>query len=746
MFWAGRCGDQSVDVVPDRELGLIRDLIARREWVSACNIAKQALLAYPEHPELWFLLGASLHGMGERSRALDAFRRTVEFSPTFIPALNATATVLAEEGRLTEALDTVDRAIALVSSDASAWFNRGVVLERMTRLTDSLDAYDSALALDNVFPPARLNRGAVLMTLGCYEDAVENNHQLVQLQPESADAHISLAEALLGLGLSVEGLKACDRALALDPRHPKAHIDRGLALSDLARFDDAQAAFDSAQAVSPGAIREYLNTIAPADPSLERAFDPRLVFLYRGYDRLTRCDWALRGLYIERLTELVRKPGESSPRHIDLPLAYHVLTVPVPPEVPLVISTTLGDRYTAAVAETGVRLQYNRHGARIRVGYLSPDFREHLNAYLAHPLFRMHDRSRFEIFAYSIGPLDDSQIGNRIRESADSFVDLSVLSDADAARRINGDGVDLLVDFGGYTQYCRPGITAFRPAPVQIGYLGFPGTMGAAWMDYRITDRVATPADQERFWHEKLVYLPDTFFIYDRFERLPDVSLSRTEYGLPEEGFVFCCFNNYYKIEPEIFTAWMEILKAVPSSVLWLAGRNPAAVGNLRRKAEALGLAGDRLVFAPFEARERYRARFRLADLFLDTPIFNAMTTACDALAVGLPLLTIAGRAFPARVAASLLSAAGFADGITDSLDGYRERAVRWGRNPAEFRELKKRHLADPMNRRLFDTESRVRQLENAYQEMWRRHQAGQAPESFNVVPQPARAWRSPWH
>jgi len=272
------------------------------------------------------------------------------------------------------------------------------------------------------------------------------------------------------------------------------------------------------------------------------------------------------------------------------------------------------------------------------------------------------------------------------------------------------------------------------------------GSPAPSWIDYRLTDPLATPAQQEKFWREKLVFLPDTFYIYDRFEHLPDVALSRGEYGLPESGFVFCCFNNYYKIEPEIFAVWMEILKGVPSSVLWLAGRNPAAVGNLRREAEVRGVSGERLVFAPFEARERYRTRFRLADLFLDTPVFNAMTTACDALAAGLPLLTLAGSAFPSRVAASLLNAVHFPDGITDSLDAYRERAVHWGRNPAELRELKKRLLADPLNTPLFDTEGRVRQLEKAYEEMWRRYQAGLAPESFNVVAQPAPAWRSPWH
>ncbi|HEV8643942.1 MAG TPA: tetratricopeptide repeat protein [Burkholderiales bacterium] len=735
----------TVDLDVDREAARARELMARQDWQGARAALNKALIRFPDQWQLWALLGASQHALGERRHAIEALSRSTRLAPDAPAVLNALATVLVEE-RFDEALDTMDRAVTLAPSDARTLFNRGLVLERMGRHATALADYDGALTSDPQFVPALLNRGAALMAVGRFGEAVANNRQLVVLQPASADAYFNLAEALLGLGCSKDALEACDRALALEPRHSKARIDRGLALADLGRFDDARREFDSAESLSPGSLHAYVSAIAPVDPSVERRLDPRLVFLYRGHDRLLRCDWSMRSLYIERLVELVDSNGNGDSRYIDLPLAYHSLTVPVPLQVPYRIACTIGDRYAAAAGETGIRFQGRVHEGRIRIGYLSADFCEHLNAYLSQPLFRLHDRTRFEVFAYSIGPDDGSEIRRRIRDSADRFTDLRGMSDLDAARRINDDCVDVLVDFGGYTEHCRPGIPAFRPASVQAGYLGFPGTMGAAWMDYRITDRAATPTDQERFWREKLVYLPDTFFIYDRFEPLPDVSLSRTEYGLPEEGFVFCCFNNYYKIEPEIYTAWMEILKAVPSSVLWLAGRNPAAVGNLRREAEARGVGGERLVFAPLESRDRYRARFRLADLFLDTPVFNAMTTACDALAAGLPLLTLAGRAFPSRVAASLLNAVRFPDGITDSLVAYRERAVHWGRNPAELRELKKRLLADPLNTPLFDTEDRVRQLEKVYQEMWRRYQAGLAPESFNVVAQPATAWRSRWH
>lgn len=737
-------GQPAVDT--DAEEILARQLLAARDWRGACHHLEEVLGRLADRPQLWALLGAARHAMGERPGAIEAFSRAAELAPEVPAILNALATVLVEEGSFEAALEAIDRAVLLAPSQARTFFNRGVVLERLTRPEEALADYGRALASDPEFADALLNRAAVLMAMGRFEEAVADSRRLVFLQPRSAQAFFNLAEALLGLGSSEQALAACDRALALDPAHAKARVDRGFALADLGRFAEAQADFDAAESLSPGSLRSYLEAIAPSAESLERHFDPRLVFLYRGHDRLMRCDWSMRRLYVERLTELVRSGAEPDPGWIDLPLAYHCLTVPLPPEVPHRIACTIGDRYAATARASGLRARQALPGGRLRIGYLSPDFREHLNAYLAYPLFRLHERSRFEVLAYSIGPDDGSAIGGLIRNRADRFLDLRAVSDRDAAARIAEDGVNVLVDLGGYTEHCRPGIPALRPAPVQASFLGFPGTMGAGWIDYRITDRLATPGDQHKYWREKLIFLPDTFYLYDRFEQAPAASPSRGEYGLPEEGFVFCCFNNYYKIEPDVFGVWMDILRAVPASVLWLPGRSAAAVGHLRREAAARGVGSERLVFAPLEPRDRYRARFRLADLFLDTPVFNAMTTACDALAAGLPLLTVCGSAFPSRVATSLLHAAGFREGIADSLPAYRERAMRWGRNPDELRSLRKERLGDPLATPLFDTQARVRQLEKAYSEMWHRYESGLAPESFDVMPQPAPAARQAWY
>jgi protein O-GlcNAc transferase len=395
------------------------------------------------------------------------------------------------------------------------------------------------------------------------------------------------------------------------------------------------------------------------------------------------------------------------------------LSLPVPAEVQRDIARSIARRASAEVARIGgVPFSYRKHSGRIRVGYVSPDFREHLNAYLTSPIFRLHDREKFEIFCYSIHVGDGSQIRQRIESTAEHFRDVSHLSDRELAGLINVDGVSILVDLGGYTAFSRPGIFAHRPAPIQVSYLGFPGTMGAEYVQYRVTDPIATPAESVVFWDEQLVFLPDSFYIYDNSEELADALVERADYGISDQAVVFCCFHNYYKIDPDIFDIWMRLLKRVPESVLWLQGWNPIAVANLQREAESRGVSSDRLKFAHFESRERYIARFRLADLFLDTLVFNAMTTASDALWAGLPVITCPGKNLASRVAASLLTAIGLQEGIAFDLNDYENKAFELATNRDKLEALKAK-LRDNRNvMPLFDTERQVRHLESAYEMM----------------------------
>ena len=711
----------------EQALDEVRQLFHGGDLQGACSAAQDSLTTFPDHPQLWFFLGVARHALGELDAAIVALGHARRLAGELPAILNPLATVLVEQGRLDEALAAMDSALAAGPAEVTTLLNRGVVLDRLGRFEDAIQTYDHALRIDPAYQAARLNRGATLMMLERFHEAVDNNLVLVSQVPNSPDALFNLAEAYLGLGKGAEALAACERALHLDPRHARAHIDRGLAFADLGRFDEAQRAFDDAELLEPGCIRRYLDRIAPADPALPRVIDAHLFFFYRSYERLLRCDWSTRGRYIDELGRFISSSDASSGR-IDLPLAYQSLTVPLPQGAPAKVAHAIGHRYATAVAQSGIRFEHASRPGRIRLGYLSADYREHLNAYLSHPLFRMHDRSRFEVHASSIGPDDGARIRQRIRDSADSFVDLRNLSDMEAAARIHADGIDLLVDFTGYTEHCRPAIPAQRPAPVQVAHIGFPGTSGAPWIDYRITDGIVTPPEQERHWSENLLLMPDSFFLYDGEQERPAESVRRSDYGLADDAFVFCAHHNGYKLDPVIFETWMGLLKEIPKAVLWISARHPAIGPNLRQQAVARGVDPARLVITPLELRSRYLARFVLADLFLDTIHFTAATTACDALWMGLPLLSIRGSTFTSRQSASILAALGMADMAVDSLEAYRERALHLACSPREMDELRERVRRGSLERNLFRPEAYVRHFERAAEVMVQRRREGLAP------------------
>jgi predicted O-linked N-acetylglucosamine transferase (SPINDLY family) len=376
--------------------------------------------------------------------------------------------------------------------------------------------------------------------------------------------------------------------------------------------------------------------------------------------------------------------------------------------------------------------------SRLKLGYLSADFHQHATAYLIAELFELHDRTRFEIWAYSYGADDGSALRQRLVRACDRFTDIGSSSYEAAARQIYADGIDVLVDLKGYTRGARTQILALRPAPIQVNYLGFPGTLGADFVDYIITDRFITPPDQEPFFTEQLVYLPDCYQANDRQRPIAEQTPTRRECSLPETGFVFCCFNNTYKITPEVFTIWMRLLQKLPDSVLWLLEANPAVATNLRREAAARGVALERLVFAPRMSLAEHLARHCRADLFLDTLPVTAHTTGSDALWAGLPVLTCAGETFASRVAGSLLTAIGLPELITHSLAEYEARALHLAVHPNELAALRERLAQNRLTAPLFDTPRFTRHLETAYRMMWEIYLKGEPPRQIKILPLPA--------
>jgi predicted O-linked N-acetylglucosamine transferase (SPINDLY family) len=369
---------------------------------------------------------------------------------------------------------------------------------------------------------------------------------------------------------------------------------------------------------------------------------------------------------------------------------------------------------------------------RIRVGYLSADIRNHPVARLIAEIFERHDRTRVETFAFSFGADDGSALRARIAKAFDHFVDVSQKSDRDIASLIRENEIDVAVDLTGFTENARVGILAMRPAPTQVNYLGYPGTIGADYFDYIIADQIIVPPEHQPFYSEKVAYLPHTYQPTDTTREIPATPLSRRDAGLPDTGFVFCSFNNSFKITPQVFDIWMRLLRSVDGSVLWLLDGHPAS-DNLRREAQKRDVAAERLVFAPRVDPDIHLARHRLADIFLDTSPYNAHTTTSDALWAGLPVLTCLGTAFAGRVAASIVTAAGLPDLVTHSLPEYEALALRLAREPDRLASVRSKLAGNRLTQPLFDSASFARDLEAVYTAMWERQRNGLVPEAFSV-------------
>ena len=699
-------------------------------FLSCCDEA-------PDDPQAWFMLGAARHTLGRLDHALAAFDRAHACDPESVRVLTARATVLALLDRRDEARETYRRALALKPDDAQVLANIGILCEDAGQLAAALDYYTQALTAQPDHYAALLNRGALLLRLERYDEALEATERLVEAHPMEAEAHFNQAEALLALDRYEEALAACEAALRLQPRYVKAHVSRGLALSACGRLEEATQAFATARALDPQQLDAYVNSLETDEEQASREFDPRLIYLLRAHRRLDRCDWSGRSEYVENFERLVLSAAGTPSELSHRALAFNSLAAGLSAPAHLALTKAISKRIAASVRVLD-RSRSKKQGARgkLRIGYVSANFRRHANGYNTRRLYALHDRSRYEVYGYSLQPGDGSEVRAEIERGCDVFRDISEMSDRDAAQRIYSDGIDVLIDLAGYTRLSRTEIMALSPAPVQVSYQGFPGTMGAEFIQYAMVDRFVCPPGAERFWSEQLVYLPHAYFTASGDAPAATSCEDRRAAGLPETGFVFCAFSEPYKIEPRIFEVWMRLLRTLPEAILWLmAGDAQTVRTNLKREAEARGVAGDRLIFAPFLPRERHLARLGFADLFLDTVTYTAHTTAADALWMGVPVLTCPGPSLAGRVGGSLLHALGLPELVVSNLEEYETCAVHLATDDSAHAELRRRLAAKLPRASFFDPARRARELEAAYETMWRRCEAGLPPESFAVAP-----------
>jgi predicted O-linked N-acetylglucosamine transferase (SPINDLY family) len=563
-----------------------------------------------------------------------------------------------------------------------------------------------------------------------YETARMNARRILAAEPRNRDAWTKLGDALRGLGRHREAIACYERALMFAPENKLLWQKRAITIETLGRkVSLPDAAINPRDADSwvlrAGALaaqKRFADAAEACDKALK--LDPAHFQAMRiGIrSRLRACDWRKREDDKLRIASGLREG-----RVLVAPLTHRRLSDSEEDNL------TLGRLQAPSPDPIALwRGEIYRHD-RVRLAYICAEYCEHAIAFALAGVFEHHDRQRFELYAISLGKDDDSEMRQRIEASFDHFVDAQAMDDAGIARFIRDREIDIAVDISSFAGDGRLGILSRRPAPIQVNYLAYPGTIGAPYFDYIIADQTVIPSQNCVHYSEQVVYLPHTYQPTDNKKPVSENAPSRSEAGLPESGFVFACFNQEPKFSPEVFAVWMRILSAVEGSVLWLLSINRQAADNLRREAQSRGVAPERLIFAPPVQRDRHLARIRLADLFLDTLPYNAHATACDALWAGLPVLTCLGKAFPGRVAASGLYAVGLPELVTASLAEYEALAVSLAHDRTRLAAIREKLSRNRGSEPLFDTARYTRDLEAAYATMCERLQNGMPPASFSV-------------
>ncbi len=665
---------------------------------------REVLIRAPDHFDALHLLGVALHQQGRHDPAVDSIRHAIAINPGDPSAHSNLALALRDLGRLDEALASLDHALSIRADHVQAHNNRGSVLRAMSRPAEALASFDRALAVKPGHVAAHRNRGDVLLDLNRPHDALAAFDRMLALDPAAAPAWNLRGIALGEVGRHEDAMASYERAVAISPSFAEAQFNRGSALLDLKRYQVAATAF------------EALAESAPDHPFV------RGQWLHA---KMLACDWERLSVIAAAVIDDLRAGRQSAE-----PFGYQAISTS-PADLGRCAQIYAQARYPAAPAVwRGERYDHRR----LRIGYVSGEFRQHATSILMAELFERHDRGRFELFAFDNGFPDGSPLRRRIEQAFGGTIDIAGASDDEAAAMIRAREVDILVNLNGYFGRLRQGVFARRPAPVQVNYLGFPGTLGADYIDYLIADAHLIPPGEDGHYVERIVRLPDSYQANDSTREIAARTPTRAQAGLPHAGFVFCCFNNNYKITPEVFDVWMRLLLGVEGSVLWLFEDNADAVRNLRREAERRGVAAHRIVFAPRLPPDEHLARHRLADLFVDTLPYNAHTTASDALWAGLPLVTVTGMTFAGRVATSLLRAAGLPELVNTSLADYEALALELAVSPDRLARLRERLAANRDRCALFSAERFCRHIESAYQTMWQRLRRGDAPAAFDVA------------
>ena len=674
------------------------------DMVAAARACKAVLHRNGRDVLALHLLALTVMQQRDFARAERIFAKLIQVEPNSAEIWTNRGSNLIAMNMFEPAREAFDRAVAIAPNSAETWDNRGRALIAMNMLDLALEAFDRAIAIKPAFPKVLYNRAKLLSDMGRFEEALAAYDKCLELTPRLADALNNRANVLVKLERNEEAIASYNKCITAAPTFVTAWKNLGILLVKVKQHERAAKA---------------LGRALELDPQNED------VICYLASMRQHLCDWHDLSALISKVSDCVRKG-----RRVLAPFVLIAATDSPP------IQLQCARDYVAREYPPAARAlwQGERYAhERIRIAYLSGDFRSHAVAFLTAGLFESHDRTKFETIAISFTPGKSDEMQDRIRNAFEKFIDVRDMSDRDTANLMRELEVDIAVDLMGFTEHGRLGILAFRPAPIQVNYLGYPATMGAGYIDYVIADPYLVPTHQRPGYSENIAYLPDTFQANDAKRPLAACTLNRAQIGLPERNFVFCALNNTGKITPVVFDVWMRLLRRVESSVLWILADTAASERNLRREAQVRGISPDRLVFAPRVEYRDYLARYRLADLFLDTFPFNGGTTASDALWAGLPVVTCSGETFASRMAGSLLNAIGLPELITNTLADYESLAQKLATDPGMLADIKAKLSTNRAIHPLFDTNLFRRHIESAFMMMYERHLRGEPPADISV-------------
>ncbi len=645
----------------------------------------------------------ALYSNGQIKEALDSVESLIKNYPKEPLLYNISGVCYKAIDQLDIAVQSFEKALAIKPDYTEVNYNLGVTYRELGQLDDAIKSYEKALTFKPDHAIAHNNLGNTLSDLGQLDDAVKSYQKAVAVKPDYAEAHNNLGVTLKNLDQLEAAVESYEKALALKPDYADAYANRGNVLLDLKRLDEALASYESAIAL---------------DPDLDWMLGNLL------HTKMHLCLWDDLDNHLNELTNKINNSEKTiSP--------FALLALIDDPEIQRRTAEIYArERYPQSHVLPKIE-PYPKH-KKIRIGYFSADFRNHPVSHLTAELYELHDRERFEIHAFSFGPDTKDEMNLRIKAGVDRFHDVHTMSHKEVAMLSRSLEIDIAVDLGGYTANCRTGIFAMSAAPIQIGYIGYLGTMAADYMDYLIADQTIIPQENQKYFSEKIVYLP-SFQVNDSKLSLPATIFTRQDLGLPETGFVFCCFNNAFKITPATFDSWGRILEQVDDSVLIIYANNESTKTNLTKEIALRGIDSNRLIFGEQLLIPEYLARYRLADLFLDTHPYNAGTTASDALRMGLPVLTCIGSSYASRVAASVLTAVNLPELITTTQEQYESLAIELATNPEKLKIIKDKLVDNLPTAPLYDTPLFTRHLESAYVTMYDRYQNGLEPDHIYV-------------